>query len=281
MTPPSDAAYSTTGCPAGGWGLCTTSAVMEDQRACTSVCAGQHCRSVLVRHDRTWRAALRTLSIHMVRVASRPGGCRHQDAGGAGAQGPAHGALPAVPAGRRRPAGCGCPVWRQCACKPWGATAMLRAPVLQDAAVTLLAARSASQSDAAVVGRSTALEKEYLRLTSMPTLDAVRPPAVLGQALRMVQRHWLQVGGTAPHSSMERLRRVFSCMLTGRHWGLARAGGRLRLCLRAAEVHPAGPDRAAHPHGAQRAGVRDARPHRCGRGCCACADCHACGPQGE
>ena len=60
--------------------------------------------------------------------------------------------------------------------------------------MTLLAARSASQQEgAAVLGRSTALEKEYLRLTSMPTLDAVRPPAVLLRALRMVQQHWLQV----------------------------------------------------------------------------------------
>ena len=65
----------------------------------------------------------------------------------------------------------------------------------QETAVTLLAARSASQSGAGVVGHSTALEKDYFRLTSMPTLDAVRPPAVLKQALRMVQQHWLQVEG--------------------------------------------------------------------------------------
>ena len=30
-------------------------------------------------------------------------------------------------------------------------------------------------------GSSTALEKEYLRLTALPTVDAVRPPEVLQQ----------------------------------------------------------------------------------------------------
>lgn len=57
--------------------------------------------------------------------------------------------------------------------------------------MTLQAARS--EGAGAVLGRSTALEKEYLRLTSMPTLDAVRPPGVLKRALSMVQQHWLEV----------------------------------------------------------------------------------------
>ena len=59
-------------------------------------------------------------------------------------------------------------------------------------AVTLQAARACSDGGA-VVGRSTALEKDYFRLTSMPTLGAVRAPAVLQRALTMVQRHWLAV----------------------------------------------------------------------------------------
>lgn len=58
-------------------------------------------------------------------------------------------------------------------------------------AVTLQAARSAGKQ--AVYGQNRQLEKEYLRLTSMPTLDAVRPPAVLKKALQHVQQRWLQV----------------------------------------------------------------------------------------
>ena len=41
-----------------------------------------------------------------------------------------------------------------------------------------------------VFGSSTALEKEYLRLTALPTVDAVRPPEVL-QQVRRGQRCWL------------------------------------------------------------------------------------------
>ena len=58
-------------------------------------------------------------------------------------------------------------------------------------AVTLQAARSVGKQ--AVYGQNRQLEKEYLRLTSMPTLDAVRPPAVLKKALRHVLQRWLQV----------------------------------------------------------------------------------------
>lgn len=39
-------------------------------------------------------------------------------------------------------------------------------------------------------GSSTALEKEYLRLTALPTVDAVRPPEVL-QQVRRGRRRWL------------------------------------------------------------------------------------------
>ncbi|CAL8465200.1 g4735 [Coccomyxa elongata] len=57
-------------------------------------------------------------------------------------------------------------------------------------AVTLQAARSAGKQ--VVYGQNRQLEKEYLRLTSMPTLDTVRPPDVLKRALRHVQQRWLQ-----------------------------------------------------------------------------------------
>lgn len=39
-------------------------------------------------------------------------------------------------------------------------------------------------------GTSTSLEKDYLRLTSHPTLETVRPPEVLRQALDLVKRKW-------------------------------------------------------------------------------------------
>ncbi|KXZ46429.1 hypothetical protein GPECTOR_43g865 [Gonium pectorale] len=53
------------------------------------------------------------------------------------------------------------------------------------------------QADAALVdsgglGTCEALEKEYLRLTSLPRACEVRPPAVLAAALRLVKAKWLQ-----------------------------------------------------------------------------------------
>ncbi|GFR51188.1 hypothetical protein Agub_g13531 [Astrephomene gubernaculifera] len=42
------------------------------------------------------------------------------------------------------------------------------------------------------VGTSAALEKEYLRLTSLPRASDVRPPGVLAAALRLVKAKWLQ-----------------------------------------------------------------------------------------
>ncbi|EFJ45164.1 hypothetical protein VOLCADRAFT_106118 [Volvox carteri f. nagariensis] len=41
-------------------------------------------------------------------------------------------------------------------------------------------------------GTSEALEKEYLRLTSLPRVADVRPPAVLAVALKLVKAKWLQ-----------------------------------------------------------------------------------------
>lgn len=42
------------------------------------------------------------------------------------------------------------------------------------------------------VGTNEALEKEYLRLTSLPRAADVRPPAVLVMALKRVKAKWLQ-----------------------------------------------------------------------------------------
>ena len=55
-------------------------------------------------------------------------------------------------------------------------------------AQTLREARVGEREE--VFGSSTALEKEYLRLTALPTVDAVRPPEVL-QQVRRGPRHWL------------------------------------------------------------------------------------------
>jgi hypothetical protein len=62
---------------------------------------------------------------------------------------------------------------------------LARAP----AGPTLQALR-ASTHGAAAVGTSTALEKTYLRLTAAPEAAAVRPPAVLRQALALVKTRW-------------------------------------------------------------------------------------------
>ena len=57
------------------------------------------------------------------------------------------------------------------------------------AAPTLHAAARAAGRDHAL-GASTALEKEYLRLTTLPTVDNVRPPRVLADALAHVKARW-------------------------------------------------------------------------------------------
>ncbi|XP_071106677.1 leukocyte receptor cluster member 8 homolog isoform X2 [Haliotis cracherodii] len=45
-------------------------------------------------------------------------------------------------------------------------------------------------SSCRVVGTCTNLEKQYLRLTSAPSAGTIRPPSVLKQSLRMVQKDW-------------------------------------------------------------------------------------------
>ncbi|KAK9840595.1 hypothetical protein WJX81_004184 [Elliptochloris bilobata] len=54
---------------------------------------------------------------------------------------------------------------------------------------TLREARAGGRQE--VFGSSNALEKEYLRLTALPTVGAVRPPPVLEQALARVKQRWL------------------------------------------------------------------------------------------
>lgn len=56
---------------------------------------------------------------------------------------------------------------------------------------TLVQARRAG---AAAEGRSTALEREFLRLTALPALEDVRPPGLLAESLALVKARWVQVG---------------------------------------------------------------------------------------
>lgn len=55
---------------------------------------------------------------------------------------------------------------------------------------TLVAAR---QRGGTAFGTSTALEKQYLRLTAAPAANTVRPPHVLERALPALKDKWLQV----------------------------------------------------------------------------------------
>lgn len=56
-----------------------------------------------------------------------------------------------------------------------------------------------------VFGTNTSVEKGYLRLTSLPSVDAVRPPAVLRQALERVKARWLQVLARSAGRSWHRM----------------------------------------------------------------------------
>jgi SAC3 family protein LENG8/THP3 len=62
--------------------------------------------------------------------------------------------------------------------------------VLHPQADTLVAAR---QRGGSAFGTSTALEKQYLRLTAAPAADTVRPPHVLERALSVLKAKWQQV----------------------------------------------------------------------------------------
>lgn len=53
-------------------------------------------------------------------------------------------------------------------------------------------AKTSGSSSTSVYGQNTCLEKGYLRLTSMPTADAVRPPHVLRAALDLLVGKWKQ-----------------------------------------------------------------------------------------
>lgn len=80
--------------------------------------------------------------------------------------------------------------------------------------------------DSGGMGTSTALEKEYLRLTSMPRQSDVRPPEVLAAALRMVKAKWLaQADYAYACGQLKSIRQV-------RRRQLRRAVRRARACVR-------------------------------------------------
>ncbi|PSC70843.1 leukocyte receptor cluster member 8-like protein [Micractinium conductrix] len=60
---------------------------------------------------------------------------------------------------------------------------------VRDSNKTLVALRS---EQGVAHGNSTQVEKEYLRLTSLPSAADVRPPEVLAQALELVKRRWTE-----------------------------------------------------------------------------------------
>jgi len=62
-------------------------------------------------------------------------------------------------------------------------------------AATAAAAASSPPAASAAFGRSEALEKPYLRLTSLPTVADVRPPRVLAEALALLKEKWRETTG--------------------------------------------------------------------------------------
>lgn len=62
-------------------------------------------------------------------------------------------------------------------------------------AQTLVGAREGGSKCGVAYGTSSQLEREYLRLTRLPALSEVRPPAVLEQSLELVKSKWLEVRG--------------------------------------------------------------------------------------
>ena len=62
-------------------------------------------------------------------------------------------------------------------------------------AQTLVGAREGGSERGVAYGTSSQLEREYLRLTRLPALSEVRPPAVLEQSLELVKSKWLEVRG--------------------------------------------------------------------------------------
>ncbi|KAL4424356.1 hypothetical protein ABPG75_001657 [Micractinium tetrahymenae] len=60
---------------------------------------------------------------------------------------------------------------------------------VKDSSKTLVALRS---EQGVARGQNTSLEKDYLRLTSLPSVADVRPPEVLAQALELVKRRWTE-----------------------------------------------------------------------------------------
>lgn len=142
----------------------------------------------------------------------------------------------------------------------------------------------ARRRQAGAVGTNEALEKDFLRLTSMPALEAIRPPAVLRRALDMVKRKWTQV--CRPHISQflgillyrrasksrhGHCRLVWQAVVATGAWGvltdavcLLPAGRGVCVRVRAAEVDTARPDGPAHTGPPHRVSLRDACPHRSG-----------------
>jgi len=65
----------------------------------------------------------------------------------------------------------------------------------EEAAAKKTSLSSSFAAAATAFGRSKALEKPYLRLTSLPTVADVRPPRVLAEALELLKKKWREERG--------------------------------------------------------------------------------------
>jgi hypothetical protein len=71
-------------------------------------------------------------------------------------------------------------------------------------------------------GSSRSLEKEYLRLTSVPKAEDVRPPEVLAQSLALIKKRWRE--GCSYAYACSQLKSVRQDLTVQVRWGSAAAG---------------------------------------------------------
>lgn len=98
-------------------------------------------------------------------------------------------------------------------------------------------AASPTAAAAAAFGKNEALEKPYLRLTSLPTVADVRPPKVLAEALDFLKKKWTEEEGTASSSSSVRYNSYFREQLKSIRQDLVVQSVRGPLAVNVYEAH--------------------------------------------